>query len=63
VILGADELQEGLVTVKEQRWELKDGKKAKIESSDKGTKVKRQELIEWLKATPVFAEWSSGKWM
>ncbi|EIN14323.1 hypothetical protein PUNSTDRAFT_129962 [Punctularia strigosozonata HHB-11173 SS5] len=38
VILGADELKEGLVTVKEQRWELVDGRKAKIANEDKGTK-------------------------
>ncbi|TFK18659.1 histidyl-tRNA synthetase [Coprinopsis marcescibilis] len=62
VILGGDELRQGLVTVKEQRWELVDGKKAKIESTDKGTQVKRSELVEWLKKTPTWQEWVSQKW-
>ncbi|KAI0354692.1 histidyl-tRNA synthetase [Trametes cingulata] len=61
IILGGDELKEGLVTVKEQRWEFVDGKKAKVESNDKGTKVKRSELIDWLKSTPTYKDWSSGK--
>lgn len=63
VILGGDELKEGLVTVKEQRWELVDDKKVKIESNDKGVKVKRAELVQWLKNTPTFAEWGSGRWL
>lgn len=61
IILGGDELKEGLVTVKEQKWELLDGKKVKIESADKGTKVKRDELVQWLKQTSTFIEWSSGR--
>jgi len=61
IILGGDELKEGLVTVKEQKWELVDGKKVKIASADKGTKVKRDELVQWLKQTPTFKEWSSGR--
>ena len=61
IILGGDELKEGLVTVKEQRWEFVDGNKVKVESTDKGTKVKRAELIQWIKDTPVYKEWSSGK--
>ncbi|KAI0778871.1 histidyl-tRNA synthetase [Trametes elegans] len=61
IILGGDELKAGLVTVKEQKWELVDGKKAKIESNDKGTKVKRAELIQWIKDTPTYKDWSSGK--
>ncbi|RDX46824.1 histidyl-tRNA synthetase [Lentinus brumalis] len=61
IILGGDELKEGLVTVKEQRWQFVDGKKVKVESNDKGTKVKRAELIQWIKDTPTFKEWSSGK--
>ena len=61
IILGESELKEGFVTVKEQRWELKDGQKAKIESDDKGTKVARAELVDWLKRTSTFAEWTSGK--
>lgn len=63
VILGGDELKEGLVTVKEQKWELVDDKKVKIESTDKGAKVKRDELVQWLKQTQTYAEWSSGKWV
>ncbi|TFK71156.1 histidyl-tRNA synthetase [Pluteus cervinus] len=61
IILGADELKAGLVTVKSQRWELVDGKKAKIESADKGSQVKRSELVDWLKSTEVFKEWGTGK--
>ena len=61
IILGGDELKEGLVTVKEQKWEFIDGKKVKVESADKGTKVKRAELIQWIKDTQTFKEWSSGK--
>ncbi|KAH9486033.1 Histidine--tRNA ligase, mitochondrial [Psilocybe cubensis] len=62
IILGADELKAGLVTVKEQRWELVDGKKVKIESADKGTQVKRSELLEWIKATSTWKEWNTGIW-
>ncbi|EGN93674.1 hypothetical protein SERLA73DRAFT_115689, partial [Serpula lacrymans var. lacrymans S7.3] len=63
IILGGEELQQGLVTVKEQKWELVDGKKAKIQSADTGTKVRRDGLIPWLKETQTFLEWSSGKLM
>ncbi|CAA7269768.1 unnamed protein product [Cyclocybe aegerita] len=62
VILGADELKAGLVTVKEQRWQLVDGKKVKIESSDKGTQVKRDELVNWLKKSETWGEWEAGVW-
>jgi histidyl-tRNA synthetase len=61
IILGGDELKAGLVTVKEQKWELVDGKKVKIESADKGTQVKRDELVTWLKSTKTYEEWESGK--
>ncbi|KAH9897667.1 histidyl-tRNA synthetase [Cubamyces lactineus] len=61
IILGGDELKQGLVTVKEQKWEFVDGKKVKVESTDKGTKVQRSELIQWIKNTPTFKDWSSGK--
>ncbi|KAI0079540.1 histidyl-tRNA synthetase [Panus rudis PR-1116 ss-1] len=61
IILGGDELKEGLVTVKEQKWELADGQKRKIQSSDQGTKVKRAELIDWLKSTSTYKEWATGK--
>ncbi|KAK0234158.1 hypothetical protein IW262DRAFT_1334735 [Armillaria fumosa] len=57
IILGGDELKAGLVTVKEQRWEFKDGVKVKVESADKGTKVKRDELIAWLKNSDVWKTW------
>ena len=63
IILGGDELKEGLVTVKEQKWHFVNGQKEKVESSDKGTKVKRAELIEWLKATQAYKEWTSGQWL
>ncbi|KAF9461940.1 hypothetical protein BDZ94DRAFT_1310139 [Collybia nuda] len=63
IILGADELKAGLVTVKEQKWELVDGKKVKIESTDKGSQVKRDDLVAWLKNTHTFSEWSTGKWI
>ena len=62
IILGTEELAAGLVTVKEQKWELVDGKKVKIESADKGTQVKRAELVEWLKSTETWKEWNEGKW-
>jgi len=61
VILGGDELKAGLVTVKEQRWEFVDGKKEKVELADKGTQVPRAELVQWLKATETFRDWSSGR--
>lgn len=60
IILGADEVAAGLVTVKEQRWEAVEGKKVKIESVDKGTQVKRAELIEWLKGTDVWKTWGKN---
>ncbi|KAI5121828.1 hypothetical protein M0805_003262 [Coniferiporia weirii] len=62
IILGGDELKEGFVTVKEQKWEMIDGKKTKIESTDKGTKVKRDELVEWLKSSQTYKDWQVGKW-
>ena len=55
-------MKEGLVTVKEQKWELKDGKKAKIESTDKGMKVKRTELIDWLKNSDAYKNFQAGRW-
>ncbi|KAH9170528.1 histidine-tRNA ligase [Lactarius sanguifluus] len=45
----------------EQRWEFVDGKKAKVESTDKGTQVARAELVQWLKATETFRDWSGGR--
>jgi histidyl-tRNA synthetase len=49
IILGATELREGLVTVKEQKWELVDGKKVKLENASDGVSVKRDELVAWIK--------------
>jgi histidyl-tRNA synthetase len=60
-MIGENELKEGLVMVKEQKWELVDGKKSKIQSEDKGQPVKRAELTEWIKATDTFKNWASGK--
>ena len=63
IILGADELASGLVTVKEQKWEIKDGgAKTKIESADKGTQVKRAELVRWLKESETGRGWLKGGW-
>jgi histidyl-tRNA synthetase len=62
IILGGDELKEGLVTVKEQRWELVDGKKTKVESANKGAKVRRDELVQWLKDTATYRAFQEGKW-
>lgn len=61
VILGGDELKEGLVTIKEQKWEFVDGKKTKVQSADQGMKVRRDELISWIKQTPTYQGWSSGR--
>lgn len=63
IILGGDELKQGLVTVKEQKWELVDGKKAKIQSEDKGQSVKRDELVSRLKESETFQAWTSGRWL
>ena len=60
IILGENELKEGLVTVKEQKWEFVDGKKAKIESSGTGEKVPRAGLIQWLQSTETFKQWGSA---
>ncbi|KAJ7077592.1 histidine-tRNA ligase [Mycena crocata] len=63
VILGAEELKSGDVRVKEQKWEIVDGKKAKIqaEKGDNGTLVKREGLVEWIKDSPTFKEWVAQK--
>jgi histidyl-tRNA synthetase len=63
IIIGGDELKQGLVTVKEQKWEMVDGKKAKVENSDKGTQVRRDELVSWLKATETYKLTSEGRWI
>ena len=58
ILIGADELKAGLVTVKEQKWELIEGKKVKIESADKGRQVKRDELVQLLKSSETWKEWT-----
>jgi histidyl-tRNA synthetase len=63
IILGGDELKQGLVTVKEQRWELKDGVKVKIEDESKGVSVKRSELIQWIKQRDIYSKWTSGRFV
>jgi len=63
VILGGDELKAGLVTVKEQKWELKDGQKVKVQSEEKGTQVPRNQLIDWIRDTQTFRDWQIGKWI
>ena len=61
ILIGGEELKQGLVTVKEQKWEFVDGKKVPVESADKGVKVKREELVQWIKDHPIYKDWSSGK--
>ncbi|KAJ7207493.1 hypothetical protein GGX14DRAFT_698176 [Mycena pura] len=60
IILGAEELRNGQVRVKEQKWEFVDGKKAKKqgEQKDYGTLVRRDGLVEWIKSTPTYKEWA-----
>jgi histidyl-tRNA synthetase len=49
IILGESELKEGLVTVKEQRWDINEsGVKEKRKDESTGEKVKRAELVDWL---------------
>jgi len=61
VMIGSDELRAGFVTVKEQKWEFVDGKKVKVQSTDQGEKIKRDELIQWIKSTRTYQEWNTGK--
>ncbi|KAI9569547.1 hypothetical protein HD554DRAFT_2091947, partial [Boletus coccyginus] len=61
ILLGGDELKQGLVIVKEQKWEFVDGKKGKVQATDQGVKVKREELVDWIKQTPTYLGWSSGR--
>ncbi|KAJ6494731.1 histidine-tRNA ligase [Mycena vitilis] len=63
VILGAEELKSGNVNVKEQKWELVEGKKVKVqaEKGDNGTLIKRESLVEWIKGTPTYKEWLAEK--
>jgi len=61
VILGESEIREGYVMVKEQKWEMVNGEKVKLKSEgdEKGTKVNRVELVNWLKATSTWKEWEA----
>ena len=43
-------------------WEVSEGKRVKIENADKGEKVKRDELVGWLKATDVWTGWVERRW-
>ena len=61
IILGTDELREGAVTVKEQRWQLASGVKEKIQDTNRGITVKRDELIPWLKSQQVIIDWQGGR--
>ncbi|KAH0579167.1 Histidyl-tRNA synthetase [Termitomyces sp. J132] len=61
IIIAPEEWDAGHVRVKEQKWEFVNGQKAKVMSEDKGTQVKRDELVAWLKKTPTLQEWDSGK--
>ncbi|KAG6380621.1 histidyl-tRNA synthetase [Boletus reticuloceps] len=61
ILIGGDELKGGMVVVKEQKWEFVDGKKVKVQAMDQGTKVKREELVDWIKQTPTYLGWSSGR--
>ncbi|KAG6839852.1 hypothetical protein C0991_011062 [Blastosporella zonata] len=61
IIIAPEEWSAGYVRVKEQKWEFADGQKAKVKSEDKGTQVKRKDLVAWLKQTPTLQGWASGK--
>ncbi|KLO20628.1 histidyl-tRNA synthetase [Schizopora paradoxa] len=62
IILGQDELQQGFVTVKEQRWEVVDGVKSKIKTAEdeRGKLVERAKLAEYLKSSQIFQDWNAG---
>ena len=49
IMLGEEELRTGHVTIKEQQWELVDGKKVKLPNDGKGETVRRDELVAWIK--------------
>ena len=61
IIVGGDELKEGIVTVKQQKWIIVDGKKVKEQSDDKGVQVKRVELVQWIRDSEVYKLWESGR--
>ncbi|KAJ4490119.1 histidine-tRNA ligase [Lentinula aciculospora] len=62
IILGENEIKEGYVMVKQQKWEMIDGKKVKVlaEGDEKGEKVDREQLVKWLKATQIWKDWEAG---
>ena len=62
ILLGESELKEGLVTVKEQKWEMVNGTKTKIQSADKGIQIQRSELVSWLKNSDTYRAWQEQKW-
>ncbi|KAG6908634.1 hypothetical protein DXG01_003812 [Tephrocybe rancida] len=61
IIIAPEEWTAGYVRVKEQKWEFVDGQKQKVKSEDKGTQVKREELVRWLKETQTLRGWATGK--
>ena len=61
IIVGGDELKQGIVTVKQQKWIIVDGKKVKEQSDDKGVQVKRAELVQWIRDSEVYKLWESGR--
>ena len=61
IIVGGDELKQGIVTVKQQKWIIVDGKKVKEQSDDKGVQVKRVELVQWIRDSEVYKLWESGR--
>ncbi|EJD32451.1 class II aaRS and biotin synthetase [Auricularia subglabra TFB-10046 SS5] len=65
VILGEGELKEGVVTVKEQRWERTEGVAGKTKvvakEGDLGVKVPRDQLVSWLKGKELYQMWERGE--
>jgi histidyl-tRNA synthetase len=63
IILGSDELKDGVVTVKEQRWQFVEGIKQKVkqENSNRGITIKREELVDWLKLQEALQNWQTGR--
>jgi histidyl-tRNA synthetase len=54
IILGENELREGMVTVKEQRWEMREGVKEKVVNTSQGEKVDRARLLAFLKSSEAW---------
>ncbi|KAG8754615.1 Cytoplasmic and mitochondrial histidine tRNA synthetase [Serendipita sp. 396] len=56
IILGENEIKEGFVVVKEQVWDITEhGTKEKRKDEGTGTKIKRDELVDWLVAKGVMS--------